>query len=73
MKAAVITMPQRLPDSANVLDAALHAHAHGQHLVHRGDGDVFISPQILPGWFEVGIRIKPAAPAPNAGALEVAA
>jgi len=72
MKAAVITLPRRLPDSANFHDAALHAHARGQHLVHRGDGDVFVSPQVLPGWFKVGIRIKPAAPAPDALTMEAA-
>ena len=73
MSAAVIPLPLLIPDAAALYEEAVHAHTHGQHLIHKGDGRVFVCPIVPPGWFKVAIGIKPAPRVPNAGALEVAA
>lgn len=69
----IISFPARIPDSAELLAVAQDAHARGLYIIHRGNGDVRISPVIPPGWFRLGVSVKPQRQTPNAGALEVAA
>ncbi len=56
-------MAEIIPHSGlTLLGAARIAHAAGMHLIGNGI-DIKISPIIPPGWREIPIKIKPAAPA----------
>ena len=51
--------PLRLPQSITTLHAAaVHASAQGLHLIHKGDGDLRVSPVCPPGWFKVGQSVN---------------
>lgn len=50
-----------IPSTAQVIDIARLACARHLHIITDGHRTV-LSPEIPPGWYKIGVKIKPAAP-----------
>ncbi len=46
-----------VPDTALLIDVAQQAHAQHLHLITDGTR-VVLSPQILPGWHRMAVKVK---------------
>jgi hypothetical protein len=53
-----------IPDETTVLEAARLAQCGHLHLVTNGRQTV-LSPVVMPGWYRLGVRLKPGPAAEN--------
>ncbi len=53
-----------LPNTTTVLEAAHQAQRANLHLITDGKRTV-LSPIVMPGWYKLGVNLKPSPPAEN--------